>query len=77
VTSDGTPAEAAGATAGSGADVDHLVHRRDLHVPEEDREPLAEYWTHMRQLRAAVDEQLLADSEIAVTWTPAEAPDAR
>jgi hypothetical protein len=31
----------------------------------------------MRQLRAAVDEQLLADNEIAVTWSAAEAHRAR
>jgi hypothetical protein len=30
----------------------------------------------MRQLRAAVDEQLLAHNEIAVTWSAAEAPGA-
>jgi hypothetical protein len=46
-------------------------------VPDEDHAPLADYWSHMRQLRAAVDEQLLADSEIAVTWSAAEAPRAR
>ncbi len=55
-------------------DVVHLVRRRDLRVPEEDRAPLADYWSHMRRLRAAVDEQLLADNEIAVTWSAAEAP---
>ena len=77
MTPDGTPAGPGGGPADPGADVAHLVQRRDLHVPEEDRAPLAEYWTHMRQLRAAVDEQLLADSEIAVTWTAAEDPDAR
>jgi hypothetical protein len=58
-----------------GADVAHLVHRRDLAVPDEDRRPLAEYWAHIRELRAAVDEGMLADSEIAVTWTAA-VPDA-
>jgi hypothetical protein len=58
-------------------DVLHLVQRRGLDVPEEDHAALAEYWAHMRQLRAAVDEQLLADSEIAVTWSAAEAPGAR
>jgi hypothetical protein len=58
-----------------GADVAHLVHRRDLAVPDEDRTPLAEYWAHIRELRAAVDDGTLADSEIAVTWTAA-VPDA-
>jgi hypothetical protein len=58
------------------ADLDHLVHRRDLSVPDEDRAPLLEYWTHIRQLRAAVDERLLADNEIAVTWTPVVTRDA-
>jgi hypothetical protein len=80
VTSDGTtPTTAVGPTSGTadpGADIVHLVHRRDLAIPEEDHAPLVEYWTHLRQLRADVDEQLLADSEIAVTWSAAEAPDA-
>jgi hypothetical protein len=68
VTSDGT--------TGAGADVAHLVHRRNLAVPEEDRSPLVDYWTHIRQLRAAVDEGMLGSSEIAVTWSPAVSPDA-
>jgi hypothetical protein len=63
-------------TADPGADIVHLVHRRDLAVPEEDYAPLAEYWTHLRELRADVDEQLLADNEIAVTWSSAVTPDA-
>ena len=66
-----------GAPADPEPDVVHLVRRRDLRVPEEDHAALADYWSHMRQLRAAVDEQLLADSEIAVTWSAAEAPRAR
>jgi hypothetical protein len=81
VTSDGTtagPSTGPGnGPADPGADVLHLVARRGLDVPEEDRVALAEYWAHMRRLRAAVDEQLLADSEIAVTWSAAEAPRAR
>jgi hypothetical protein len=80
VTSDGTnPTPLAGTrngTAGPGTDIAHLVHRRDLAVPDEDRSPLAEYWAHMRQLRAAVDERMLAGSEIAVTWSAAVSPDA-
>ena len=63
--------------ADPGADVLHLIARRGLHVPQEDHEALTEYWTHIRALRAAVDEQLLADNEIAVTWSPEEAPRAR
>jgi len=59
------------------ADVLHLLARRDLRVPEEDRAAVVEYWTHIRQLRAAVDEQLLADNEIAVTWSAAEESRAR
>jgi hypothetical protein len=77
VTSDGatppSPSPANG-PADPGADVHHLVSRRGLDVPEEDRAALAEYWTHIRQLRAAVDEQLLGANEIAVTWSAAEAP---
>ena len=60
-----------------GADVLHLVARRGLDVPEEDHAALAEYWTHIRELRADVDEQLLADNEIAVTWSAVEATRAR
>ena len=81
MTSDGTTA---GPSAGPGngpadpgADVLHLVARRGLVVPEKDHGALAEYWTHIRQLRAAVDEQLLADNEIGLTWSAAEAPRAR
>jgi hypothetical protein len=81
VTSDSTtagPATGPGnAPADPGADVLHLVARRGLDVPEEDHAALTEYWTHIRQLRAAVDEQLLADNEIAVTWSAAEAHRAR
>ena len=51
------------------ADVSHLTQRRQLAVPEEDRAALAEYWAHLRQLRAQVEEAMLADSEVAVTWT--------
>lgn len=53
------------------ADISHLAERRDLSVPDEDRGALVEYWTHLRQLRAEVDEMLLADNEIAVTWAAA------
>jgi hypothetical protein len=81
VTADDTTGGPAGTTdndpANAEADVLHLIARRDLHVPEEDRPALVEYWTHIRQLRAAVDEQLLADNEIAVTWSAAEASRAR
>jgi hypothetical protein len=57
------------------ADLAHLVHRRDLAVPDQDRTPLLEYWAHLRELRAAVDESILADSEIAVTWSAAVSHD--
>ncbi len=50
-------------------DIDHLISRRDLTVPDEDRAPVAQYWSKVRMLRGAVDERLLADTEIAVTWT--------
>jgi hypothetical protein len=80
VSAGGTGPEASGAgtgpAEGGAADLDHLVHRRDLSVPDEDRVPLLEYWTHIRQLRGAVDERLLADSEIAVTWTAVATRDA-
>jgi hypothetical protein len=73
----GRPADepAPGENTPATADVDHLVHRRGLTVPGQDREPLAEYWAHIRQLRDAVDEHLLADHEIALTWTAVD-PDA-
>jgi hypothetical protein len=77
---DRTPTPSPGPANGAAdqeADVNHLVARRGLDVPEEDRAALAEYWTHIKQLREAVDEQLLGDSEIAVTWSAAEAPRAR
>lgn len=80
MTSDGTaarqPAGAGNGPADPAADLLHLVARRGLDVPAEDHAALAEYWTHIRQLRAAVDEQLLADNEIAVTWSAAGAPGA-
>ena len=67
----------ANGSADRGVDVLHLISRRGLDVPEEDHAALEEYWTHIKQLREAVDEQLLGDSEIAVTWSAAEAPRAR
>ncbi len=56
-------------------DIAHLIDRRDLNVPDEHRALILEYWSTIRKLRGAVDERLLADSEIAVTWT-AVTPDA-
>ncbi len=50
------------------ADIAHLIDRRDLTVPNEDRALLLEYWERIRTLRAVVDERLLIGSEIAVTW---------
>lgn len=55
------------------ADFAHLVVRRGLTVPEQDRAALGEYWTRIRQLRRAVDERRLAEREIAVTWTAVDA----
>jgi hypothetical protein len=55
-------------------DIAHLIDRRGLTVPHPDRALLLEYWEKIRTLRAAVDERLLAGSEIAVTWT-AVSPD--
>lgn len=71
------PGPANGGTERMSTDADllHLVHRRDLVVPDEDRQPLGEYWTKIRLLRAQIDEHALADSEIAITWT-AVSPDA-
>jgi hypothetical protein len=46
-----------------------LLRYRDLTVPVEDAAPLEQYWAKMRHLRGQVDEALLADHEIAVTWT--------
>ncbi len=57
------------------ADIAHLIDRRDLTVPNQDRALLLEYWEKIRTLRAAVDEHLLAGSEIAVTWNAVN-PDA-
>jgi len=50
-------------------DIAHLIDRRGLTVPNQDRALLLEYWGKIRTLRAAADERLLAGSEIAVTWT--------
>jgi hypothetical protein len=52
------------------------MRRRDLRVPPEDHQPLVEFWAHIRELRAAVEEDVLADNEIALTWTAVD-PDAR
>jgi hypothetical protein len=49
-----------------------LLRSRDLSVPAQDVAQLEQYWAHMRQLRGQVDEALLADHEIAVTWTAVE-----
>lgn len=46
----------------------HLTDERDLTVPAEDVPLLEAYWSKMRRLRAQVDEDRLADAEIAVTW---------
>ena len=52
--------------------VTQLLLRRDLRVPAEDETPLEQYWAKMQRLRSQVDESLLADHEIAVTWSAAE-----
>jgi hypothetical protein len=49
--------------------VHHLRAERGLSVPPEDEPLLEGYWDKMRRLRAQVDEDLLADAEIAVTWS--------
>ena len=49
-----------------------LLRNRDLTVPLEDETPRKQYWTKMRHLRSRVDEKMLADHEIAVTYTAAE-----
>jgi hypothetical protein len=51
------------------ADLSHLAERRRLSIPEQDREPLVDFWAQLRALRGEIDEALLADHEIAVTWT--------
>lgn len=49
--------------------VKDLLANRGLTVPAEDEMPLEQHWQKMRRLRSEVDEALLADHEIAVTWT--------
>jgi methyl coenzyme M reductase subunit C-like uncharacterized protein (methanogenesis marker protein 7) len=49
--------------------VEQLLADRGVTVPEEDLGPVEEHWKKMRRLRGEVDEALLADHEIAVTWT--------
>lgn len=51
--------------------MDHLDDR-GLTVPEGHQPLLEQYWAKMRRLRADVDEALLADHEIALTYTPVE-----
>lgn len=53
--------------------VTQLLANRGLDVPDEDREPLDAHWTKLRSLRTQVDESLLADNEIAVTFDAAGA----
>lgn len=53
-------------------DVEQLLADRGVRAPEEDLSPVTEYWKKMRRLRSEVDEALLADHEIAVTWTAVE-----
>jgi hypothetical protein len=50
----------------------HLLRNRDLTVPVEDEVALEQHWGKMRRLRSRVDEALLADHEIAVTYTAVE-----
>lgn len=50
----------------------HLLRNRGLTVPVEDEAPLEQHWTKMRRLRGQADEALLADHEIAVTYTAVE-----
>lgn len=52
--------------------VRNLLRSRDLRIPAEDEAPLEQYWAKMQSLRGQVDEGLLADHEIAVTWTAVE-----
>jgi hypothetical protein len=47
----------------------HLRAERGLSVPAADEPLLEAYWRKMRRLRSQVDEDQLADAEIAVTWT--------
>ena len=49
-----------------------LLRGRGLRPPAEDESRLERYWARMRGLRSQVDEALLADHEIAVTWTAVE-----
>jgi hypothetical protein len=49
-----------------------LLRNRDLTVPAEHEAPLEQYWAKLQGLRGQVDESLLADHEIAVTWSSAE-----
>ena len=46
-----------------------VLRNRDVGVPAEDEARLEEHWARMRGLRGQVDEALLADREIAVTWS--------
>lgn len=51
------------------ADLTHLLHRRQLDIPQAHEHELTAYWKKLSSLRDQVDESQLADNEIALTWT--------
>lgn len=56
--------------------IDVLLANRGLTVPTENKVALDEHWKKMRRLRQQIDEKLLGDHEIAVTWTATPREDA-
>lgn len=51
------------------ADLTHLLHRRQLDIPQAHEHELTAYWEKISSLRDQVEESQLADNEIALTWT--------
>lgn len=52
----------------------NILLTRGLTVPSQDHAQLEQYWAKMLYLRSVVNEELLAEHEMAVTYTALEEP---